>query len=290
MEFGERLKQAREKKGMTQQTLADRLFVTRQTVSRWENGVRYPDILTVRKLSEILEISLDDLLSQENPKQIVERSPILENRTAERLQTAVYMLAAVPYLFRVLGLLWESGIGTGYTPETAEVFWELPVTAICAAAILFGAGKSIAGQMTPKMVCAMTGIYFLAAVISRAISIFTWTDPEGELRVYASGGGTLLFLLILCFSISAVGAVFRFYMGKKPCSPRAVYITAALLAFYSILLFAGRMFFVYLSGRGFVDISFYDTLLRCFGNGSFALLMFFQARTFHRKQRLAQEE
>ena len=88
MEFGERLKQAREKKGMTQQTLADRLFVTRQTVSRWENGVRYPDILTVRKLSEILEISLDDLLSQENPKQIVERSPILENRTADgsRLQ------------------------------------------------------------------------------------------------------------------------------------------------------------------------------------------------------------
>ena len=172
MEFGERLKQAREKKGMTQQTLAERLFVTRQTVSRWENGVRYPDILTVRKLSEILEISLDDLLSQENPKQLVERSPVLENPAAGRLQTAVYMLAAVPYLFRVLGLLWESGIGTGYTPETAEVFWELPVTAICAAAILFGAGKSVAGQMTPKMVCAMTGIYFLAAVISRAISIF----------------------------------------------------------------------------------------------------------------------
>ena len=96
--------------------------------------------------------------------------------------------------------------------------------------------------------------------------------------------------MILCFSVFAVGAVFRFYMGKKPCSPRAVYITAALLAFYSILLFAGRMFFVYLGGRVFVDISFYDTLLRCFGNGSFALLMFFQARTFHRKQRLAQEE
>ena len=198
MEFGERLKQAREKKGMTQQTLAERLFVTRQTVSRWENGVRYPDILTVRKfVGDSGKISLDDLLSQENPKQLVERSPVLENPAAGRLQTAVYMLAAVPYLFRVLGLLWESGIGTGYTPETAEVFWELPVTAICAAAILFGAGKSVAGQMTPKMVCAMTGIYFLAAVISRAISIFTWTDPEGELRVYASGGGTLLFLLIL---------------------------------------------------------------------------------------------
>lgn len=290
MEFGERLKQAREEKGMTQQTLADRLYVTRQTVSRWENGARYPDILTVKKLSEILELSLDDLLSQENPKQLVERSPVLENPAAERLQSAVYMLAAVPYLFRVLGLLWESGIGMGYTPKTTEVFWELPITAICAAAILFGAGKSVAGQMTPKMVCAMTGIYFLAAVISRAISIFTWTDPRGNLQFYASGGGTLLFLLILCFSIFAVCAVFRFYMGKKSCSPRAVYIAASLLAFYSILLFAGRMFLVYLSGRAFVDISFYDTLLRCFGNGSFALLMFFQAQTFQRKRRLAQEE
>ena len=38
MEFGEKLRQAREAKGMTQQKLADRLFVTRQAVSRWECG------------------------------------------------------------------------------------------------------------------------------------------------------------------------------------------------------------------------------------------------------------
>ena len=42
MEFGEKLRQSREAKGMTQQKLADRLFVTRQAVSRWECGARYP--------------------------------------------------------------------------------------------------------------------------------------------------------------------------------------------------------------------------------------------------------
>ena len=59
MEFGEKLKQAREAKGITQQTLANQLFVTRQAVSRWECGARFPDLLTAKKISEYLEVSLD---------------------------------------------------------------------------------------------------------------------------------------------------------------------------------------------------------------------------------------
>lgn len=42
VEFGEQLRKAREAKGMTQQTLAEHLYVTRQAVSRWECGDRYP--------------------------------------------------------------------------------------------------------------------------------------------------------------------------------------------------------------------------------------------------------
>ncbi|WP_027643647.1 MULTISPECIES: helix-turn-helix domain-containing protein [Lachnospiraceae] len=42
VEFGEKLKRAREEKGMTQQTLSEYLYVTRQAVSWWEGGERYP--------------------------------------------------------------------------------------------------------------------------------------------------------------------------------------------------------------------------------------------------------
>lgn len=48
VEFGEKLKQIREERGLTQQTLAEKLYVTRQAVSRWECGARYPDLLTAR--------------------------------------------------------------------------------------------------------------------------------------------------------------------------------------------------------------------------------------------------
>ena len=50
VEFGEQLRRAREEKGMTQQTLAEQLFVSRQSVSRWECGDRYPDLITTKKL------------------------------------------------------------------------------------------------------------------------------------------------------------------------------------------------------------------------------------------------
>lgn len=54
VEFGEQLRRAREEKGMTQQSLAEQLYVTRQAVSRWECGDRYPDLLTTKKISQIL--------------------------------------------------------------------------------------------------------------------------------------------------------------------------------------------------------------------------------------------
>ncbi|MDO4301899.1 MAG: helix-turn-helix transcriptional regulator [Clostridia bacterium] len=66
--FGENLKRIRESKNLTQQNLADHLYVTRQAVSRWECGARYPDFITTKKISKILDVSIDELMRDEDLK------------------------------------------------------------------------------------------------------------------------------------------------------------------------------------------------------------------------------
>ena len=72
MLFHEKLIQRRKEQGMTQEDLAERLSVSRQTVSKWENGECMPDADKFIRLSDILEISLDELAGRE-----VEVEPIV---------------------------------------------------------------------------------------------------------------------------------------------------------------------------------------------------------------------
>ena len=62
--FSENLKNARKAKNMTQLDLASKLFVTKQAVSKWELGKGYPDPETLPLISEILEISIDELMGK----------------------------------------------------------------------------------------------------------------------------------------------------------------------------------------------------------------------------------
>ncbi|NLE06209.1 MAG: helix-turn-helix domain-containing protein [Crenarchaeota archaeon] len=63
-QFSENLKNARKAKNMTQLDLASKLFVTKQAVSKWESGKGYPDPETFPVISEVLEISIDELMGK----------------------------------------------------------------------------------------------------------------------------------------------------------------------------------------------------------------------------------
>ena len=61
--FPATLKKLRIKKGLSQQELADMMFVTRPTIARWESGARLPDAMMIRKLAEVLGVNVDFLMS-----------------------------------------------------------------------------------------------------------------------------------------------------------------------------------------------------------------------------------
>ena len=67
--FSENLVQLRKLHGMSQEDLAEKLSVSRQTVSKWEAGDSLPDIEKSRILADLFEVSLDDLVSYEPTKE-----------------------------------------------------------------------------------------------------------------------------------------------------------------------------------------------------------------------------
>lgn len=62
MIFAEKLKSERKSKGWSQEELAEKLFVSRQSVSKWENGQNYPSIEIIIKISDLLSVTIDELL------------------------------------------------------------------------------------------------------------------------------------------------------------------------------------------------------------------------------------
>ena len=62
MELGNQIKKYRNELDLSQEKLAEQIFVSRQSISNWENDKNYPDINSLIRLSEVFQISLDSLI------------------------------------------------------------------------------------------------------------------------------------------------------------------------------------------------------------------------------------
>lgn len=80
MDFNEKLQELRKNRGMTQEELADALYVSRTTISKWESGRGYPSIDSLKDISKFFSVSIDDLLSGEKLLSIAEK----ENKSSIR--------------------------------------------------------------------------------------------------------------------------------------------------------------------------------------------------------------
>ncbi|MDD7339731.1 MAG: helix-turn-helix transcriptional regulator [Eubacteriales bacterium] len=96
MELGNHIKHYRNEKGLSQEELAERVYVTRQTISNWENNKNYPDINSIVLLSEVFEISIDNLIKgdlEEMKKEI--NSEEVKKLNFYSLMMAILMIAAI---------------------------------------------------------------------------------------------------------------------------------------------------------------------------------------------------
>ena len=101
MHIGQMIKTKRDELGLTQQEIAERLFVSRQTVSRWESGSRCPDLITAKRIANILGITVDELIPIED---IANYVPVKEKSPAMNKMLAALFLLGLSIWFLVFSI------------------------------------------------------------------------------------------------------------------------------------------------------------------------------------------
>ena len=108
MKLGKQIKKHRQEVQLSQEKLADRVYVSRQTISNWENDKSYPDVNSLVLLSEIFQISLDNLIKGdiEVMKDVIQKEEIVKMNRYGKIYTIMLIvtaISAVP-LFMWLGV------------------------------------------------------------------------------------------------------------------------------------------------------------------------------------------
>ncbi len=102
MEFNEKLQELRKQKGLTQEELAEKLYVSRTAISKWESGRGYPNIESLKAIAKFFGVTVDELLSSDEVLTIAEE----DNKRKEKhfrdliyglLDLCIAMLLFLPF-------------------------------------------------------------------------------------------------------------------------------------------------------------------------------------------------
>jgi predicted transcriptional regulators len=103
--LGNKLVKLRKENKLSQDSLADKLGITRQTISNWELNITKPDIVQIKNISEIFNISIDELLDN-NTKDIIEKkisnTEKLTNKTNKYIKITLITLYFIILIFLII--------------------------------------------------------------------------------------------------------------------------------------------------------------------------------------------
>lgn len=117
MEIGKRIREYRKIYNLSQEQLADKIFVSRQTVSNWENDKTYPDIQIIVSLSILFNVSLDELIRED----LEEMKMKISNKKANK-RADIYSLIMI-----CSTILASLSIGLVVALPESKLIWIVPI-------------------------------------------------------------------------------------------------------------------------------------------------------------------
>ena len=171
MEFHEKLQLLRKQRGLTQEELAERLFVSRTAVSKWESGRGFPSIDSLKAISGFFSVTIDALLSGEELLTIAQED---RKQAEERIRARVFgLLDCGSALLLLLPIFGQSSGGavlsvslialTGVSPLLLAAFW-----AVTTVTVLWGIGElTLCEKHPPALSMALSTADVLLFILSR---------------------------------------------------------------------------------------------------------------------------
>lgn len=99
MELSEKLQELRKEKGLTQEELAEALFVSRTAISKWESGRGVPNIESLKAISKFFSVSIDELLSGEEILKIADEDNKQKEKHTRDLVFGLLDCSLIMFLF-----------------------------------------------------------------------------------------------------------------------------------------------------------------------------------------------
>ncbi|MDA2246753.1 transcriptional regulator [Bacillus sp. PIC28] len=117
MIFSERLKEEREKRNWSQHDLAEKIHVSRQSVSKWETGKNYPSIEIIIHLSDLFSITIDELLrsDEELTQKIIEDSKQLAYPKWKVFFDSLFMIGVFLFIAKIVVWMLNKFAGASIT-------------------------------------------------------------------------------------------------------------------------------------------------------------------------------
>lgn len=177
MEFNEKLQYFRKKSNLTQEELAEKLFVSRTAVSKWESGRGMPSISSLKAISEVFNVSIDELLSSEEIIEVAEKEKKENMKSFKNIIFGIIDLMSIIFLFIPLFGKEINGYIYLVTLFSIEQVGKYLYLIIIGVTILYGIAELIMSKFENKSMDKINSIISLGLTSIAIITFIATREP-----------------------------------------------------------------------------------------------------------------